>query len=193
MNSALLSESQRDALQEIINISMGQAGDSLARLIKAHVQLSIPQIKQTNVYNFIGLLTEQQQVHLAQQSFWGELNGELISLIGHSGCDAIAELMQYDLPLQQLDVQELVLELTNLLAGACLQGLTTQLGFKIHLAAPTLLGMTTLPTEQLSWHQALLIEVSFVIADAGFQSRIMICLKQESVQPLTQHLNLLLQ
>ena len=193
MSAALLSESQRDALQEIVNISMGQAADSLARLIQTHVQLSIPQIKQTSSYNFFSLLCAQQKVYLAQQSFWGELNGELISLIGQSGCDGIAVLMHYDLPLHQADIQELVLELTNILAGACLQGLTGQLGFKTHLAAPTLLAVDMLPTNPQNWNQALLIEVSFVIADSGFHSNVMICLKQESTKPLIEHLDQLLQ
>lgn len=192
MNNEFLSEIQRDALQEIVNISMGQAADSLARLIETHVQLSIPQIKQTTSYDFISLLTTQQQ-HLAQQSFWGELNGEMISLISNSGCDAMAELMHYDSPLQQQDIQELVLELTNILAGACLQGLTSQLGFKIHLAAPTLLNSKPMAAEQLNWQQALLIEVSFVLTNADFQSRVLFCLQQDSLYPLTQQLDLLLQ
>lgn len=37
----LLSEEQRDALQELMNISMGQAANSLARLIEAKITLSI--------------------------------------------------------------------------------------------------------------------------------------------------------
>ena len=192
MNNEFLSEIQRDALQEIVNISMGQAADSLARLIETHVQLSIPQIKQTTSYDFICLLTAQQQ-HLAQQSFWGELNGEMISLINSSGCDAMAELMHYDLPLQKQDIQELVLELTNILAGACLHGLTSQLGFKIHLAAPTLLNSKPMAPERLSWQQALLIEVSFVLTNSNFQSRVLFCLQQDSLYPLTQQLDLLLQ
>lgn len=192
MSTDFLSEIQRDALQEIVNISMGQAADSLARLIETHVQLSIPHITQTNSEDFVTLLTAQQQ-HLAQQSFWGELNGEMISLISDSGCDALGELMHYDSPLGEQDIQELVLELTNILAGACLQGLTTQLGFKTHLAAPTLLTLHTCSAGQLHWQQALLIEVSFVLTNTDFQSRVLFCLQQDSVGPLTTQLDLLLQ
>ena len=42
--SLLLSELQRDALQELMNISMGQAANALARLIDAKITLSIPKI-----------------------------------------------------------------------------------------------------------------------------------------------------
>ena len=39
-----LTEEQRDALQELMNISMGQAANALARLINAKITLSIPKI-----------------------------------------------------------------------------------------------------------------------------------------------------
>ncbi len=39
-----LSEEQRDCLQEVTNVAMGQAGDNLARLLDTFVILSIPHI-----------------------------------------------------------------------------------------------------------------------------------------------------
>ena len=39
-----LSEDQKEALQELVNIGMGLAGDSLARILKTFVELSIPRI-----------------------------------------------------------------------------------------------------------------------------------------------------
>ena len=35
---------QRDALAELVDIGMGQAGDRLARLLDTFIQLSIPRI-----------------------------------------------------------------------------------------------------------------------------------------------------
>ena len=40
----MLSQDQKDALQEIANIGMGQAGASIARVLDEFVQLSIPRI-----------------------------------------------------------------------------------------------------------------------------------------------------
>ena len=37
-----LTEEQRDCLQEVTNVAMGQAGDNLARLLDTFVILSIP-------------------------------------------------------------------------------------------------------------------------------------------------------
>jgi len=38
-------EDQSDALQEVVNIAMGQAGDSLARILGNFVALSVPRIR----------------------------------------------------------------------------------------------------------------------------------------------------
>ena len=47
MNRTLaLSEDQRDCLQEVVNVAMGQAGDSLARFLEVFIQLSVPRIQQ---------------------------------------------------------------------------------------------------------------------------------------------------
>ena len=46
MSVSLLSEDQRDALQEMMNISMGQAAKSLAQLIDTQINLSLPVISE---------------------------------------------------------------------------------------------------------------------------------------------------
>ncbi len=193
MNGQFLSDEQRDALQEVLNISMGQAADALARLIQTQVHLSIPSVVQSSSQDFICRLNEPTPHHLAQQSFLGELSGEMISLITDNGNEAIARLMHYDTPLPEQDRQELLLELTNILAGACLHGLICQLNFKIQLAPPVLLNRGALRSEQLNWRQALLMEVQFQIPETSFYARILICLKQDSLYPLMQHLDMLLQ
>src|SRR5690606_40526646 len=44
MTRSLLTEDQRDCLEEITNVAMGQAGDRLARLLDVFVILSIPHV-----------------------------------------------------------------------------------------------------------------------------------------------------
>jgi chemotaxis protein CheC len=193
MSGQLLSEEQRDALQEVLNIAMGQAADALAKLIQTQVHLSIPLVMQSCSRDFIERLNEPVLHHLAQQSFLGELSGEMISLMTDNGNEAIARLMDYDTPLLEQGRQELLLELTNILAGACLHGLISQLSFKIQLAPPVLLNAGSLRSEQLNWQQALLMEVQFQIPETNFYARILICLKQDSLPPLMQHLDMLLQ
>ncbi|MGL4746262.1 MAG: chemotaxis protein CheC, partial [Shewanella sp.] len=74
----LLSEEQRDALQELMNISMGQAANSLARLIEAKITLSIPKISDVTPEQFVSMLSDQT-VWYTRQSFLGSIKGEVIS------------------------------------------------------------------------------------------------------------------
>ncbi|MFX8585745.1 chemotaxis protein CheC, partial [Acinetobacter baumannii] len=46
MTQLQLNEDQRDALQEVTNIAMGQAASKLAELLNSFVEISIPRIKQ---------------------------------------------------------------------------------------------------------------------------------------------------
>ena len=45
MNDLALTEDQRDCLQEVVNVAMGQAGDSLARFLEVFIHLSVPRIR----------------------------------------------------------------------------------------------------------------------------------------------------
>ena len=87
MNNALGDE-QRDALQELMNISMGQAANSLARLIEAKITLSIPKISSVTPSEFVAMLSSEGMWH-TRQSFLGSVKGEVVSLQSRLGCEAI--------------------------------------------------------------------------------------------------------
>jgi len=193
MTAAFLTEEQRDGLQEIINISMGQAANNLATLIGKHIQLSIPCIEQVAAEQFQHYLVAHEGYAITRQSFLGELNGEILALIHAQGSRDIAVLMNFPAQLSAAEDDELKLELTNMLAGACIQGLISQLGLKLHLAAPTLLSTDLCHYQQWSWQQALLLRVSFAITATAFNSTILICLQQASVPHLHTLLDLLLE
>ena len=56
-----LTEDQRDALQELMNISMGQAANALARLINAKITLSIPKIVVVSTAEFQRICADYAQ------------------------------------------------------------------------------------------------------------------------------------
>ena len=51
-----LNEDQRDALQEVANLAMGQAAKRLAMLLDAFIELSVPRVRVVAVRD---VLTEQ--------------------------------------------------------------------------------------------------------------------------------------
>ena len=53
MTISPLNADQTDALQEVVNIAMGQAGDRLARTLNVFVELSVPRIRLVHVAEVI--------------------------------------------------------------------------------------------------------------------------------------------
>lgn len=194
MNS-LLNEMQRDALQELMNISMGQAANALARLIETRITLSIPRIVAATPVQFAALLSNNEANWFTRQSFMGAVNGEAITLLTKAGCEALAEAMEYDLPLSDASSRELVLELANILAGACLTGFAEQLNLSAKLNMPTLYTpeLGNEEHEQFRWVSTLLLEVEFSVDASKFDSRVIICLEQRSVKTLLDSLQSLLE
>jgi chemotaxis protein CheC len=192
MKQSLLTEDQRDALQEIMNISMGQAAKSLAQLIDIQITLSIPNISVASPSDLLELLSHSDKTWYARQSFLGEIKGEVLSLVDKKGCDAMAELMDYENPLSDVQTQEFILELTNILSGACLSGLSAQLALKSHLNMPTLFKLLVNEKAIYRWETALLVEVCFSIDSFSFNARVVICLEEQSIITLKVSLDKLL-
>ena len=190
--SLLLSELQRDALQELMNISMGQAANALARLIDAKITLSIPKIVVVGATEFQQMfLTDQYW--FTRQSFVGSVKGEVLTLLARAGTETIGGLLDYALPLDDRSKEELLLELANILAGACLSGFSMQLALHAKLSMPTMFNAQLRQADSFRWSSTLLLEVEFQLEGTAFDSRIVICLEQQSVDVLVDKLNTLLE
>ena len=157
MSIAPLNSDQRDALQEITNIAMGQAGASLATLLDAFVNLSVPRINMlalTEVAHSIrNLVGTDAEVTAARQSFQGYLLGEAIVIYQQAGCKELAGMMGHADELDQAAETELLLDVANILVGACLGGITEQLkgistensSGELRFSAPSLMAVNVPP------------------------------------------------
>ena len=187
-----LDEEQRDALQELLNISMGQAANSLAQLIETKIDISIPKITSVTPTQLYTLLFETQNAFYTRQSFLGDVHGEVMSVLSQSGLNEVASLMEYDAPLSKEDIQEIILELSNILAGACLAGLSEQLELSTNLNMPTLFSPQKANFDELQWQHSLVMEVQFAIAISSFSLRVVFCLDDESLTRMKATLDELL-
>ncbi|MDY6976129.1 MAG: chemotaxis protein CheX [Pseudomonadota bacterium] len=187
-----LDEEQRDALQELLNISMGQAANSLAQLIETKIDISIPKISAVTPTQLYSLLFETEDAFYTRQSFLGDVHGEVMSVLSRAGLSEVATLMDYDEPLSKEDIQEIILELCNILAGACLAGLSDQLELTTNLNMPTLFLPDKANFDELKWQHSLVMEVQFVIAISSFSMRVVFCLDDESLARMKDTLDELL-
>ena len=187
-----LDEEQRDALQELLNISMGQAANSLAQLIETKIDISIPKISAVTPTQLYSLLFETEGAFYTRQSFLGDVHGEVMSVLSQAGLSEVATLMDYDEPLSKEDIQEIILELCNILAGACLAGLSDQLELTTNLNMPTLFLPDKANFDELQWQHSLVMEVQFIIAISSFSMRVVFCLDDESLARIKNTLDELL-
>lgn len=187
-----LTEDQRDAVQELLNISMGQAANSLAQLIETQICISIPKIASITPDELFTLIQQNGQAFYTRQSFLGDVNGEVMSVLSRKGLNEVAKLLEYEEPLSKEDVQETILELSNILAGACLAGLSEQLELNTNLNMPTLFAPHKATFSDLQWENSLVMEVQFDIEFSSFSMRVVFCLDHDSFNRLTQNLDELL-
>jgi len=169
----LLDEPRRsDALTELVNIGMGRAGDSLARLFNAFIQLSIPRltlVEPDRITAAIAALVDTDGPVIAvRQAFSSRIRGEALAIYPSAGCDALADLVGYP----DVTSDELLLEISNLLVGACVGAIATQFSLALSFSPPSILGRAKLSelfdTRELPWNRALLAEVNFRIVDRAF-------------------------
>jgi chemotaxis protein CheC len=93
--------------------------------------------------------------------------------------------------------QETLLDLANVVIGACVNGIAEPLQESVSFAAPTRLGARAevrayLSHETVAWHQGLIVNVDFKLEGRSFLSRVLVFLPEHSLQRIDQALTQLL-
>jgi chemotaxis protein CheC len=198
MSEPILTEYQRDALQEIANIGMGQAGARLAALLGRIVHLSVPRIRKVDTDTLPSavrdMLDFSEPVTALRQSFRCEIAGEAISLFDSRSAahmkfvfrsqESAAEAND-----EEMSDAEVLSDVANLIAGACLTGLFEQLEQSPTFTPPRLIGVQldledVLHPSKLPWDRALLLEVNLQTEDGVFGSHLLTLMTAKAVQSL---------
>jgi chemotaxis protein CheC len=193
----MLSSDQQEALQEIANVGLGQAGSAIAKVLNHFVRLSIPKVAMVGphqVADSIPGLARGDQVSAVRQAFHSSMRGEAVCVYGGQGCRDLAELMGTSTPEDDASEIELLLDITNVLVGACLGSIARQLGSDIGFTPPSLVA-AKIPLEKLlnlsevSWKTALLMEVSFELEKRSFACHILMIVPEREIEALQQVLD----
>lgn len=198
-----VTEEHLDCLQEIVNVAMGQAGESLACLLDVFVCLSVPRIRFVASDEITGELQQMMGGPVVRQAFFRnsgplDIQGEALLIFGDTSFHDLAELMAYDKELTNAVEQELLLDVSNILNGACLTGIGEQLDFELGYSPPSLMRAShnnlnhnnnhnnnkILNENQLSWAQALLIEITYRLENRSFHCELMFLMTGDSIKAL---------
>lgn len=162
-----------DAYREMANVAMGQAGEKLAKLLNEFIDLPIPNvnlIETTDLHMAIAEVQRNVSVSAISQGFISAgINGEALIIFDDSNFANMVKLLKYKKAQlnEQLELEAL-LDVSNILVGACLQALSSQLHVKFTHNHPIILGRhceldELLTTNVSRWNKVLAIEIGYSI------------------------------
>lgn len=202
MTSTLtLSEEQRDCLQEVANIAMGQAGDRLARLLRTSVVLSTPHIEVMEPSDIVMALyavdSSESVSGVCQGFIGGGISGEAMLMYDDTSFTDLALLMNYDNQLDEQAERELLMDTTNVLFGACLKGIADQLDMDFSFGPPIVLGQHQKVSEIFNissarWQKALVTEINYRLEGYNVNANLLIIMTDRSINRLVKKLDYLL-
>lgn len=137
-----LTDIQRDAVTEIINIAIGQAASALSQLVEDEVRLSVPLVHFMTPERAAERLEEETgggETVAVRQSFLGRFNGDIMLIFPERrSLHLVRQMLGEDLPVDQLTEleQEALMEVGNIILNACLGSLANQLDMEVESSLP---------------------------------------------------------
>ncbi len=145
-----LTDFEKDALREIINLAFGNAAASLADVLGMYVFLNVPVINLMNPNEISSYIEKELNsstgINIVEQYYIGKIRGiaflvmsyenseEILSLLGHSDL-----LKLDDYSVDQL-AQETLIEIGNIIIGACVSKLAEVLSDNVIYMPPRYIG-----------------------------------------------------
>lgn len=187
----------RDACQEITNVAVGRAADLLARLLDVFVIMPIPLVNTLDpgeLQMALQSADNNDKYSAICQGFIGSgISGEALLLFHESSIEDIAKLMKFHGALNDSAQLELLMDVTSVLIGACLKGLSEQLDVEFSQSHPVVLGRhmpiaDVISTGTTRWKQTLAIEVHYRIEDHNIQCDLLLLFTEDSIETLNTKL-----
>jgi chemotaxis protein CheC len=187
-----LSELQRDTIIELLNIGMGQAGNSLSQMVNEEVQLSIPIIELLSRQQVSNRLkNELNRIAVVKQHFNGFFWGDaLLLFLPEKSFELVRVLMKDNVPtnmLPQLEPDTLT-EVGNIVIGACLSSLANVLTQELTSDLPTFMIGTTLEILDTFVHQTdeiiMFVRMDFALPTKNIDGYVAFVLEIPSVEQL---------
>jgi len=189
-----------DACQEVANVAMGRAGDLLARFLNAFIELPIPKVNHielTELNMALQFADQDESVSSVCQGFIGPgISGEALLIFNDSSIKNIANLLKYQGEIDDNVELELLMDIANIIVGACLQGISDQLSLNLSQSHPVVLGQHVKIPELLDknlkhWNEILSIEINYKIENESINCDLLLLFTEDSIGPLKQRLSYL--
>lgn len=140
-----ISDDEKEILQEIMNIAFGQAASDLAEVINIFVVLSVPHVEMFDARELPEYLKGQvsgyDTISILEQNFWGEFRGSAFMMFPASAGRELISIFDDEpgldgsLGMDALE-KETLMEVGNILVGACVGKLAELLGDVVTYSPP---------------------------------------------------------
>jgi chemotaxis protein CheC len=145
-DTGILTEEERDILQEVMNIAFGKAAADLAEVINIFVVLSVPNIRVLKAAELPDYLRheirDQEKLSIVEQNFRGRFRGGAYLVFPSCAGKDLISLLNADVetasevgPIDILE-KETLMEVGNILIGACVGKMTELLGDVVTYSPP---------------------------------------------------------
>ena len=134
-------EDQLDALKEFMNVALGAATANVAELLNAFATMHVPKISICNSDELIPAIEEEvntaSKYYVMKQLFTGKFGGECMFVMQDASAQNLGNYL-YDVPNpSQDDINDAVIELTNILSSTIISRLTQELGTQVQFFVPS--------------------------------------------------------
>lgn len=196
-----LNEDQRDCYQELTNVAMGQAADRLARLLDVYVVLPIPRVSLIEAGDLRMAIqdaaTDSAMSAVCQGFIGSGIAGEALLLFNDTSFSDLAALMNYRGELDRYGEMELLMDVSSILIGACIQGIGEQLEVHFNQGHPVILGQHCKVEDLVKagnhqWSKTLAIEIHYTIEHVNIDCDLLLLFTEDSVARLNNKINYLL-
>ncbi|MGC9520123.1 MAG: chemotaxis protein CheC [Desulfuromonadaceae bacterium] len=204
----IFSSDEKEILQEVMNIAFGQATAELAEVIDIFVILSVPNIRVVKGRDlpdyFIGELNGSSVVNLIEQNFLGKFSGQALLIFPSGAEKELIKLFNQENPEEIYNVdmdtleQETLIEVGNILIGACIGKITELLSDFVTYDPPRLLVQdlakstpAQFPVDEDSF--AISIRTVFRFEQQNVEGYLFLITKQRSIQWLKKALQTFLE
>lgn len=195
-----LTERQRDALSELINIAFARTGAALSELTGHRVLLNPPAVAVYRTEELRGALAKfvPGDVASIHQVFAGPIAGDALLLLNYAGAVHLTDLLTDENKFSNyLDesAREVLTEVGNILLNACLGMFGNLLNVHVTFSVPRLhletldelIASTT--SDKREMHYALVVYTAFQIRDSSVKGFLVIVLSVESLDRLIQEVD----
>jgi len=193
---------RQEGYQEVANVAMGRAADLLAKLLNSFVQMPIPLVNNLEVSELrmaIQQVNDNDMVSGVCQGFIGAgIAGEALLIFNESSYKDIAELLKYVGDIDDTVQIELLMDIANILIGACLKGIAEQLDINFSQGHPLVLGrhvkIDDLVGRNLSrWTKTLAIEMGYTIEGKDISCDLLLLFTEDSIEPFDELISYLIE